>query len=161
MTSAPSLVLQTTTRLMMGLLLLFSLFLLMRGHYEPGGGFSGGLVAASAITLYGLAFGMPQARKLLRVDPEIFIPVGLCISLGSALIGPLTGDPFFTGTWDDTPIPVIGKIGSPFTFDIGVYFVVLGVTLSILFNLGENEYPPAQPGDKTLTGDSSHPPEAR
>lgn len=133
----PSLVLQTTTRLLMGLLLLFSLFLLMRGHYEPGGGFSAGLVAASAIALYGLSYGMPKARQLLKIEPETFIPIGLGVALATALTGPLFGLPLMTGVWDDTAIPVIGKIGTPFLFDVGVYLVVIGVALSILFNLGE------------------------
>ena len=43
-----SLILRTTTRFVLPLLLLFSVFLLVRGHHEPGGGFSGGLVAAAA-----------------------------------------------------------------------------------------------------------------
>lgn len=142
----PSLVFQTTTRLLMGLLLVFSLFLLLRGHYDPGGGFSGGLVAASAITLYGLAYGMSEARKLLRIAPETIIPFGLSLSIGSALVGPLIGQDFFMGIWDYTPIPVVGKIGTPLVFDIGVYFVVLGVTLTFLFNLSDEELDP--PGRK-------------
>lgn len=138
----PSLVFQTTTRLLMGLLVLFSIFLLIRGHYEPGGGFSGGLVAASSITLYGLAFGMREARELLRIEPETFIPLGLIIAVFAALFGPAMNEVFFTGIWNDTPIPVLGKIGTPFIFDVGVYFVVIGVTVTFLFYLGGAELSP-------------------
>ena len=63
-----SLLLRTAARFLVTLLLLFSIFLLLRGHNEPGGGFVGGLVAAGAFALYGLASNVVEARRALRVD---------------------------------------------------------------------------------------------
>ena len=60
---------RTAARLLMPLLLLFSVFLLLRGHNEPGGGFVGGLVAAAAFALYAIAFGTRRARQALVVSP--------------------------------------------------------------------------------------------
>jgi len=134
-----SLIFQTTTRLLLALLLLFSIFILLRGHYDPGGGFAGGLVAASAIALYGLANGMEEARRLLGADPRSFIPFGLFLAVGAGLAAPVfAGQPFLTGVWHPARVPLIGSFGSPLVFDVGVYALVLGVTLTILFNLAQS-----------------------
>lgn len=132
-----SLVLSTATRYLMPLLLIFSIFLLLRGHNDPGGGFVGGLVAASAIALYGLALGMDKARRLLYFEPQTLISFGLLTAVGSGLLAVLWGLPFMTGLWDDHTVPVIGKVGTPLVFDVGVYLVVIGVTLTIIFALKE------------------------
>lgn len=67
-----SLILRTAGHFLLPLLLLFSVFLLLRGHDEPGGGFIGGLVAAAAILLYLFSMDTESARKVLRVDLGIF-----------------------------------------------------------------------------------------
>ena len=71
-----SLILRTTTRLLLPLLVMFSLFILLRGHNEPGGGFIGGLLAAGGLCLYLLAHGADATRRLLRVDPRTLIGIG-------------------------------------------------------------------------------------
>ena len=130
-----SVILTTSTRYLLPLLLLFSLFLLLRGHNEPGGGFVGGLVAAAAIALYALAVGVEEAQRLLRLDLRTLMGVGLVCAIGSGLLGMVTGAPLLTGLWYSQPVPVVGKLGTPLLFDVGVYLVVLGVTLKILFTL--------------------------
>ena len=72
----------------MPLLLLFAVFLLLRGHNEPGGGFVGGLVAAAAFALYVIAFGVERARRALLVQPMTLLGVGLCSSPCSAACPP-------------------------------------------------------------------------
>jgi multicomponent Na+:H+ antiporter subunit B len=134
-----SILLSTATRYLLPVLSLFSFFLLMRGHNEPGGGFSGGLVAASAIAFYAIAFGEDATRQLLPTHPRNFIVIGLAVALGSGLVGLFTTGVFMTGIWDDTPVPLIGKIGTPFIFDIGVYIAVIGVTITILLALMDDE----------------------
>lgn len=134
-----SLVLRTATRYLLPLLLLFSVFVLLRGHNEPGGGFVGGLVAASAFALYALAFGVERARQLLSVSPRRLIGLGLLIAVLSGLVGVLVGDPFMTAQWEERPLPVVGKLGTPLLFDIGVYLTVIGVVLTIIFALAEEE----------------------
>jgi multicomponent Na+:H+ antiporter subunit B len=132
-----SLILSTATRYLLPLLLLFSFFLLLRGHNEPGGGFVGGLVAVAAFALYAIAAGTQEARTLLRVETRTLIAVGLAVAVGSGILALFGGAPFLTGFWDDRTLPVLGKLGTPFVFDIGVYLVVIGIGLSILYALME------------------------
>ncbi len=132
-----SIILYLAARYLMPLLLVFSVFLLIRGHNEIGGGFVGGLVAAAAFILYAIANNVSEARRILRIQPRSLIASGLLAALVSGLIGWLTGKPFMTGTWLKDPLPVIGKIGTPILFDVGVYLVVIGVTLLIIFTLAE------------------------
>ncbi len=132
-----SLIVRTATRYLVPLLLLFSLFLLWRGHHEPGGGFAGGLVAATAFVLVALAEGTRAARELLRIEPRGLVPIGLLTSLVAGLVGPAQGAPFLTGAWPPA-LKELG-LGSPLLFDLGVYLTVLGVVLTVLLTLIEDE----------------------
>ena len=134
-----SLILTTTVKFIIPLLLIFSFFLLLRGHNEPGGGFSGGLVAASAYALFAIANGVSEAVKFLKVDPIYLIGNGLLIALISALLPILLGKSFMTGLWLSNEIPVVGKLGTPLIFDIGVFILVLGIASKIIFSLAEEE----------------------
>jgi multicomponent Na+:H+ antiporter subunit A len=128
-----STIFRTAARLLMPLLLLFSVFLLLRGHNEPGGGFVGGLVAAAAFALYAMAFGAASARRALLVTPLTLLGVGLLTALTSGVPAVLRGQPFMAAQWVLDPVAV----GTPALFDIGVFFVVLGVVLMMIFNLAE------------------------
>ncbi|HUH17789.1 Na+/H+ antiporter subunit B [Albibacterium sp.] len=130
--------LKTAANYLLPLLLLFSVFILLRGHYEPGGGFVGGLIASIAFILHSLANGLDRTKALLKYSPFYFIPFGLSIAILSGLAPMLIGDPFMTVLWFENPMPVIGLIGSALFFDIGVYLVVIGVTLTILFTISES-----------------------
>jgi len=132
-------ILRTTTRLLLPLLLLFSLFLLVRGHNEPGGGFSGGLVAASAFVLYRFAFGRQAASKVLPISPLALLGTGLLVAMSSGLLSLLVGNPLMTGLWDEIAAPGFGSlhVGTPLLFDVGVYITVVGVTLLIILPLAE------------------------
>ena len=130
-----SVILSTATRYLLPLLLLFSIFALLRGHNEPGGGFVGGLVASAAFTLFALAHDVERARAILPLNPRLLIAAGLLIAVTSGLIGMLFGEPFMTTAWDSREIPVVGKMGTPLLFDVGVYLAVMGVALTIIFSL--------------------------
>lgn len=132
-------ILRSGARFLVPLMLLFSVFVLVRGHNEPGGGFVGGLVAATAIALVLLSEGLDEARRLLRVDPLALVAAGLLVALASGVPPLLRGWPYMTGLWLKVPLPVVGKVGSPVIFDVGVYLVVLGIVLAILFALAEEE----------------------
>jgi len=125
----------------MPVLLLFSVFLLLRGHNEPGGGFSGGLVAAAAFVLYRFAFGAEAARRALPADPRSLIGAGLLVAIGSGTLALLAGRPLLTSLWARVPVPGFGEldVGTPLLFDVGVYLAVVGVTLSIILSLAEEE----------------------
>ena len=134
-----SLILRTATRFLLTLLLLFSIFMLLRGHNEPGGGFVGGLVAAAAFALYAIAYDPVAARRAVRIDPRTLISIGLLAAVGSGLLALIRGRPFLTGQWGALRLPGLGSVdlGTPLLFDIGVYLVVLGVTLTIILALAE------------------------
>jgi multicomponent Na+:H+ antiporter subunit B len=134
-----SLILSTAARYLLPLLLLFSLFILIRGHNEPGGGFIGGLVAATAFALNAIAFDARSTRRTLRVDPRMLIPAGLSIALASGIIPLFSGDSFMTGKWFSISVPGLEQldIGTPLVFDCGVYLLVLGVALTMILTLTE------------------------
>lgn len=136
-----SLILATATRFLMPMMLLFSVFLLLRGHHLPGGGFVGGLVAAAAFSLYALAFDAREARMLLRVDPRSLIGAGLLLAMGSGSLGLLRGEPFLTGQWRLLDLGRIGqvKLGTPLFFDAGIYLVVLGAALAMILTMAEKD----------------------
>lgn len=133
-----TLILRTAANYLHPLLLLFAVFILLRGHYQPGGGFLGGLIASIAFVLHAFANGYLNTLKLLRVHPAVLVPIGLMISLLSGLLPMLAGDPFLTVLWFEQPVPVIGMIGTALLFDIGVFLVVFGITLTILFTISES-----------------------
>jgi multicomponent Na+:H+ antiporter subunit B len=128
-----TLILRTAARVLMPLLLLYGIFLLLRGHNAPGGGFAGGLVVAAGYSLNAFAFGVAAARRALLVDPSRLIGVGLLLALGSGIAPTVVGKAFLTALW---PLPAFG-LGSPLIFDIGVFLVVIGVVLTMTFMLGE------------------------
>jgi multicomponent Na+:H+ antiporter subunit B len=134
-----SLILSTATRFLLPLLLLFSLFVLLRGHNEPGGGFVGGLIAAAAFALNAIAFDVQTARRTLCFDPRTLMAVGLLAALGSGIIAVIFAQPFMTGLWVTVHVPGLEAldIGTPLLFDCGVYVLVLGVTLTIILALAE------------------------
>ncbi len=135
-----SVILMTTARLLISMLMLFAIFLLVRGHNAPGGGFVAGLVVTSAIGLYALAFDIRSARSILRLDPRVFIAIGLLLALVSGIPGLVQGDPFLTGIWVDFKVGQESvKLGTPLLFDLGVFFVVIGMATIAILSLAEEE----------------------
>ncbi len=134
-----SIILSTSVKYLTPLLLIFSFFLLLRGHNEPGGGFVGGLIAASAYALFVIANGIDEAKNFLKIDPILLIAVGLSIALCSGLVSLFFGEVFMKGLWLENEFPVIGKLGTPLLFDVGVYFLVLGIVTKIIFSLAEQD----------------------
>jgi multicomponent Na+:H+ antiporter subunit B len=131
-------ILQTAARVLMPLLLLFAVFLLLRGHNQPGGGFVGGLVVAASFVLYSIAFGVDAARRALLVDPATLLGSGLLVAFVSGLPGLLTGRPFMSAVWTTMDIGATAiHAGTPLVFDVGVFLAVIGVVLTIVFTLTE------------------------
>lgn len=134
-----SVILRTATRLLITVLMLLSVFLLLRGHDLPGGGFIGGLVAAAALALYAISEGAPAAAQLLRVKPQTVIGLGLSAAVGAGLLAALAGREFLTGLWWIRDLGGLEiKLSTPLLFDVGVYLVVIGVVLTMLFALEEH-----------------------
>ena len=135
-----SVILRAGTRYLAGLLLLFSVYMLLRGHNEPGGGFIGGLVGATGFVLYAIACGTADARKALRILPQNIAVAGLGIALLAGIAAAVFGDALFTGQWlflgatgTDKGLP----LSTVLVFDIGVYLVVFGSVLTLVFAMEE------------------------
>jgi len=137
----PSVILTTATRILMPMLLLFSAFMLLRGHNLPGGGFIGGLVGSATFILHSYAYGVERTRELLRLSPRTLIGLGLLVALGSGCVSLVAGKPFMTGQWGAVQIysDEIWHLGTPFFFDVGVYLVVIGAVLTIILSLAEGD----------------------
>jgi multicomponent Na+:H+ antiporter subunit B len=136
-----SMILRTTVQFMLPLLLMFSVFLLLRGHDLPGGGFIAGLVAAAAFVSYLFAHDVTAVRRVLRADPRALVAVGLLLATLSGFVALAFGDAFFTGQWYVVDVPQFGtlKFSTPLLFDIGVYLVVLGSVMQVVMALAEVE----------------------
>jgi multicomponent Na+:H+ antiporter subunit B len=134
-----SLILRTAARFLLPLLLLFSVFLLFRGHNQPGGGFVGGLVAGSALVLYAISYNVAATRRILSIQPHTLIAFGLLVATVAGVPGLFARQPFLTGRWAKTEVPFLGELplGTPLLFDVGVYLVVLGATVLIIFPMAE------------------------
>ena len=130
-----STILQTASQYLLPILLLFSFYLLIRGHYSPGGGFVGGLVASIAFVLHSFAHGVESTMKILRWKPLSLIPIGLGISTLSMFSPVLFGKPVMTSLWIPQAMPVFGTVGTTLFFDLGIYILVVGVVLTILFTI--------------------------
>lgn len=136
-----SIIFRTVSRLLMGLMLLFSLFLLWRGHNEPGGGFIGGLVAAAGLVVFGLSDGPQSMRQILRTDPRNIALFGLLLAVVAGLMPLLGGLDYLTGLWifigattDDKGL----ALGTPLLFDIGVYLAVVGGVVGMVIAIEES-----------------------
>lgn len=136
-----TLILHTAALFIMPLQLMFSVFLLFRGHDEPGGGFIGGLVASGAFVLYAFAFGSEATRRILRASPRDLLAAGLLLALASTIPAFLAGQPMLTAHWWEVPLPGDSylKLSTPLIFDIGVYAAVLGTIMTFVINLMEAE----------------------
>ena len=131
---------RTVAPYLSALMVLFSIFVLLRGHNEPGGGFIGGLIAASALAMYGIACGVAPVRRAICFHPLQLAAFGLFIATLAGALSLAAGVPFMTGLW---AFPEIGGVeialSTPMLFDIGVYFVVVGAITAIALALEEKE----------------------
>lgn len=131
-----SIILRTATRLLFAVLLMFSVFLFLRGHNFPGGGFIGGLVAAMAFILLAFSESVQKAREMLMIDPYVLAGIGLAVASLTGVVPFIAEKPFLTGLWWE---PKIGgahyHFGTPLVFDLGVYFVVVGFLLKLMLGL--------------------------
>lgn len=127
-----SIILETAAKYLLILILAFSLWVLFRGHNAPGGGFIGGLMAASAFSLHLIAYGARKLKRLLLIELPVVLSLGLVFMIGSGLIGLFYHQPFLTSVWLRSI-----KLGTPLLFDMGVYLIVVTSILLIIYALEE------------------------
>ncbi|MBE2184602.1 MAG: Na(+)/H(+) antiporter subunit B [Anaerolineae bacterium] len=130
---------QFVARVMLPVLLIFSLMLMLRGHNEAGGGFVGGLVASCGVMLMTLAYGPDEVRQRFKIDFLRLMFWGLLIAVFAGVLGLFAGGAFLEAEWWKPFIQGIGRLelGTPLLFDIGVYIIVLSVTSSIVMSMAE------------------------
>ncbi len=123
------------------LMVLFSVFVLLRGHNEPGGGFIGGLIAASAFAIYGIANGVEHVRSAIYFRPLTISAFGVLLAGLSGLPALFHGKPFLTGLWWFPQINESVKLAlsTVLLFDIGVWLGVVGAVVAIALALEEHE----------------------
>lgn len=122
------------------IMIVFSVFVLLRGHNEPGGGFIGGLIAASALAIYGIAAGVGEVRTAIRVDPINVAGFGVFIAACAGLLSLAQQVPFLTGLWAYLPIGGTEvAVSTPMIFDIGVYLAVVGTLSAVALALEEDD----------------------
>lgn len=134
-----TLILRTIAPLLTCLMVIFSIFVLLRGHNQPGGGFIGGLIAASAFAIYGIACGVQPVRRALYFHPMTISAFGMFLAALSGLPSLIRQVPYLTGLWW---FPKLGKtielaLSTPLIFDIGVWLVVVGAIVTIALALEE------------------------
>jgi multicomponent K+:H+ antiporter subunit A len=126
------------TRLLLPLALMVSVYIFLRGHNLPGGGFIAGLITAVALIMQYLANGVEWTHNRMAANLHPIIGAGLLIGLLTGLASLVFGYPFLTSTFTHVHWPIVGdfEVASAIAFDLGVYLVVVGSTLLILVHLG-------------------------
>lgn len=135
-------ILQTTTKAVSFIILTFSIFIFFAGHNNPGGGFIGGLMTAAAVVLLYLAFDLEGMRKIIPIDFIKLTALGLFIAVATGMGSFLFGASFLTHTFGYFDLPLFGdktELATATLFDIGVYLTVIGVTMTIILTIGEDQ----------------------
>ena len=142
---------RTVVRLVVPIILLTAVALLLQGHNQPGGGFIGAVLTATAFVLVYVVFGMEYLQSdLLRIDDNgdehraiewyrWLFAGGLAIALASGLVPLLFGFPFLTqavAMLEGLPLYGHMEVASAFTFDLGVYLAVVGGLLTVIGEVG-------------------------
>ncbi len=117
-----------------------SIYLLVAGHNDPGGGFVGGLVAGAAVALRYVAGGIRDVRNLMRPKPWTILGSGLLLAGVTAAVPLLAGRPLLDNGYWTPDLPVLGPVGisSALAFDLGVYLVVIGLVYMSFEAFGED-----------------------
>lgn len=135
-------ILRTATKVITFMILAFSLYLFFAGHNNPGGGFIGGLVTASALVLLYLAFDLESMKQALPINYITMTAIGLLIAVSTGMGSFLFDAPFLTHTFGYFDLPLFGEdteVATAVLFDLGVYLTVVGVTMTIILAIGEDQ----------------------
>lgn len=137
--SLRNIILENIVNLFMKVMFFFSIYLLLRGHNNPGGGFIAGIIASTGFIFYAIIFGTESLQTIIKLKPQTFIGIGLMLVLIAAVLPTFFSMEMLTGIWIKTKLPVLGTLhlGTPLLFDTGVYGVVVGVILTIIISIME------------------------
>jgi multicomponent Na+:H+ antiporter subunit B len=113
--------------------IIFSIYMLLKGHNEPGGGFIAGLISSIAIFLLALAYGVQETRIKMQSFTRLCLGGGICICMASGTFALLQGKAFLSHTY------FASGFSTALLFDIGVYLIVMGVSLTVLGCMSEKK----------------------
>ncbi len=118
-------------------IMVFAIYLLLRGHDMPGGGFAAGVAMSIALILQYMATGARQIEARLRIRPLRWVGIGLLCAMLAGVGALLFGYPFLTSYFRYAELPVFGSVpvASALLFDVGVFLLVVGATALILIAL--------------------------
>ncbi len=134
------LILKTTTNIIVFIILAFSFKLFLAGHNMPGGGFIGGLMTSGALILMFLTYGLGPIKRVIRVNFTLLIALGLTIAVATGMGSFIFNQPFLSHTDGYFYLPILGKshLSTAVLFDVGVYLTVIGVTMTIILSIAED-----------------------
>ena len=149
-----SFIFQTVVRYTFFFINVLAVYLMLRGHNLPGGGFIAGLASAISLILLSLATGAEEFHRMLRFDPVRLAARGLALAAFSCALPALFGQPFLEHFhWHLHGVPLLGDVhvGTPLLFDFGVFLVVIGVSCKIIFALSRSTQglPALRPDERT------------
>ena len=136
-----SYILSTVVAVLFFMINVFAVYLFFRGHNEPGGGFIAGLCTGISFVMLGFVQGIERLHRLLQVEPVRLAVIGLLLAAGTGLLPLFGGDVFFQHYHPYLRgVPLLGDVyvGTPVFFDLGVYLLVVGITLKIVFPLAKS-----------------------
>lgn len=134
-------ILQTFTKATAFIILIFSLYLFFAGHNQPGGGFIGGLMTGSALVLLYISYDIETVKKMIPFDYKKMMALGMLIAVLTGVGSFLFDQPFLTQAFGYFQLPLLGKteLATAVLFDLGVYLTVVGVTMTIILAIAEDE----------------------
>lgn len=133
--------LQTAAKILVFIIMTFSIYVLFAGHHNPGGGFIGGLITASALVLLYIAFDLQSVRGIIPIDFKNLAALGVIVAVLTGTVSFLFDVPFLTQAFTYVNLPWLGKteLASAVIFDLGVYMAVIGTTMTIITSIGEDD----------------------
>lgn len=134
------LIMETAAKVLVFIIVTFSIYILFAGHHNPGGGFIGGLITASALTLLYVVFDVKTVQEIIPIDFKIVGAIGVLMTLATGIGAVVLDAPFLTQAYRYENLPLLGKtgIGTALVFDLGVYMAVVGTTMTIIRSIGED-----------------------
>lgn len=133
---------------------LIAVWVFLRGHQEPGGGFVAGLVVAASVAVHGLAFGAPAAASVFPLSVPTLLGLGLACAFGTVFLPILFGYPFMQHFFGHIHVPLLGDLewATAAAFDLGVFLVVVGAAKSILLHIAGDDTSKGKPGAGATSG---------
>jgi multicomponent Na+:H+ antiporter subunit B len=134
-------ILQTATRVLVMIILTYSIYILFAGHHNPGGGFIGGLVTSSALVLLAMAYDVRTVRQIIPFDFKRIGAFGVLVAVLTGTSALFFGEPFLFQVFAEVDLPLFGprELATAVLFDLGVYFAVIGTTITIILSISEDQ----------------------